>query len=181
MKVYLSIALLSLILLYGCSKESTEPEPILGESQISVTGDVTESYNVTAMFGTSTYTSDMTEKEYFSIILFPHEDGSNPLAFTMLFKSGPELPSTQTYMIGKYAIGEDLPADHFGGAFSGINTEGFGGYTLTQDSITFLSVSESVVSGDLDMSGHWAQGIEEDSTRTVTIIGKFFATPMPED
>ena len=99
----------------------------------------------------------------------------------MLFKSGPELPSTQTYTIGKHAFGEDLPANHFGGGFSGINTEGFGGYTLTQGTITFKSVSESVISGDLNMSGYWAQGVDEDSTRTVTISGNFHAIPMPED
>ena len=181
MKNLLVIQLLLLFIFVGCSKKSTEPEPVPGDSHISVSGDLTESYKVTAFFVTSTYTGDTVEKEYFSIFLFPNAEGSNPLAFTILFKSGPELPSTQTYTIGKYALGQDIPANHFGGGFSGINTEGFGGYTMTQGTLTFKSVSGSIISGDLNMGGYWAQDIEEDSSRTVTIIGDFNATPMPEN
>lgn len=96
MKIIIIISLFFLILFSGCSKKSTEPDPVPGDSQISVSGDLTESYKVTALFGTSTYTGDTIEKEYFSIVLFPNEEGTNPLAFTMLFKSGPELPSIQT-------------------------------------------------------------------------------------
>jgi hypothetical protein len=181
MKIILGISFLSLIILFGCSTESTGPEPVPGESQISVTGDITESYKVTATFGTSTYTSDTTEKEYFSIILFPNTQGSNPFAFTILFKFGPELPSSQSYTVGKHALGDDIPAGQFGGGFSGINTEDFAGYTMNQGTITFTSVSGSIISGDINMSGYWAQGFEEDSTRTVNITGNFHATPMPEN
>jgi len=181
MKTILLIPLFILIVFSGCSKKSTEPEPVPGDSQISVSGDVTESYKVTAFFGISTYRSDSIVKEYFSICLFPHEEGSNPLAFTILFKSDPELPSVQTYNIGKFALGQDIPNNYFGGGFSGINTEGFGGYTLTGGIISFESVSGSTITGELNMSGYWAQGIEEDSSRTVTITGNFNATPMPED
>jgi hypothetical protein len=103
------------------------------------------------------------------------------LAFTILFKSGPELPSTQTYTIGRYAIGEDIPADRFGGGFSGINTEDFASYTMIQGTISFQSVSGSTITGELNMSGHWAQLAEEDSSRTVTITGNFHATQKPEN
>jgi len=181
MKNFLIISLLSLFVFTRCSTKSTEPDPVPGESQISVTGDVTESYKVTATFGTSTYTSDTTEKEYFSIILFPNTQGSNPFAFTILFKFGPELPSSQSYTVGKHALGDDIPAGQFGGGFSGINTEDFAGYTMNQGTITFTSVSGSIISGDINMSGYWAQGFEEDSTRTVTVIGNFNAIPMSEE
>jgi hypothetical protein len=141
-----------LFLFSGCSKNSTEPIP--ADSQISVTGDVTESYKVTAFLGISNYTNDTTVKEYFSIFPLPNAEGSNLLALTFLFKSGPELPSSQSYAIGKFALGQDLPANHFGGGFSGINTEGFAGYTMTQGTIFFKSVSESVITGELNMSGY---------------------------
>jgi hypothetical protein len=180
MKSSILMFIIILLLGIGCDKESTEPEPALN-SQISVTGDVTESYKVTALFGTSTYTSDIEEKEYFSIILFPNEEGSNPLAFTILYKSGSGQPSTQSYTIGEYAMGEDIPAGHFGGGFSGINTEGFGGYTMNQGTISFKSVSESRISGDLNMGGYWRLGVEEDSSRTVSIEGTFNAAQMPEE
>ena len=179
MKILLIFTLFYLFLFSGCSKNSTEPVP--AGSQISVTGDVTESYKVTAFFGTSTYSGDTTVKKYFSILFFPNAEGSNPLAFTILFKSDPELPTSQTYTIGKFALGQDIPANHFGGGFSGINTEGFAGYTMTQGTISFKSVSESTITGELNMSGYWAQGVEEDSTRTVTITGNFHAIPMSED
>jgi len=181
MKIILIIPLLFLIVFSGCSKKSTEPEPVPGDSQISVSGDVAESYKVTAFFGISTHTSDSIVKEYFSIFLFPHAEGSNPLALTILFKSGPELPSTQTYTIGKFALGQDIPVNHFGGGFSGINTEGYAGYTMTDGTLSFESVSESIIRGELNMSGYWAQGVDEDFSRTVTITGNFNATPMPED
>jgi len=180
MKTILVIPLLLFFLFFGCGKDSTAPEPVPGESRISVTGDLTESYKVTAFFGTSTYTSDMTEKEYFSLVFFPVAEGSNPLALTMLFKSGPELPSVQVYTMGRYAMGEEIPASFFGGGFSGLNTEDFAGYTIIQGTLSFKSVSESIIKGELNMSGHWTQFIEEDSSRTVTIIGNFTATPMPE-
>ena len=105
----------------------------------------------------------------------------NPLAFTLLYKSGPDLPTAQTYTVGKYALGEDLPANYFGGGFSGINTDNFGGYTMTEGNITFSSVSPSLISGNLNMSGQWALGVEEDSLRTVMISGNFNAIPMPEE
>jgi hypothetical protein len=138
MKNLLVIQLLLLFIFVGCSKDSTEPEPVPGDSHISVSGDLTESYKVTALFGTSTYTGDTVEKEYFSIVLFPNEEGTNPLALTMLFKSGPELPSIQTYTIGKHALGQDIPANNFGGGFSGLNTENFAGYTMTQGMLLFF-------------------------------------------
>ncbi len=181
MKNLLVIQLLLLFIFVGCSKESTEPEPIPGESHISVSGDLTESYRVTAFFGTSTYTTDTIEKVYFSIILFPIAEGSNSFAFTILFKSGPELPPVQTYTIGKYALGQDIPANHFGGGFSGVNTEDFAGYTMTQGSLSFKTVSESNITGEFNMSGYWQQVVEEDSSRIVTIVGNFKATPMPGD
>lgn len=173
--------ILLLLIFVGCSEDSTAPEPVPGESNISITGDITESYKVTAMFGTSTYTSDMIEKEYFTIILFPNADGSNPLAFTILYKSGSELPSAQVYTMGRYAIGEDIPGTHFGGGFSGLNTEDFAGYTITEGTLSFMSVSESIISGELNMNGHWVQFVDEDSSRVVTITGDFNAIPMPEE
>jgi hypothetical protein len=181
MKTIFVIPLLLLFIFTGCSKDPTEPEPVPGKSNISVTGDLTESYEVTAFFGTSTYTSDTTDKEYFSLLFFPVAEDSNPLAFTLLFKSGPELPSVQVYTMGRYAIGEDIPANHFGGGFSGLNTEDLAGYAITQGTLSFKSVSESIISGELNMSGHWAQFTEEDSSRIVTITGKFNAIPAPEE
>ena len=99
----------------------------------------------------------------------------------MLFKSGPELPSIQTYTIGKHALGQDIPTNNFGGGFSGLNTEDFAGYTMTQGTLTFKSVSEPNITGEFNMSGYWQQFLEEDSSRTVTITGNFYATPMLED
>lgn len=181
MKNLLVIQLLLLFIFVGCSKDSTEPEPVPGDSHISVSGDLTESYKVTALFGTSTYTGDTIEKEYFSIVLSPLAEGSNPFALTILFKSGPELPSTKTYIIGKYAMGQDIPANNFGGGFSGLNTENFAGYTMTQGMLLFKTVSESNITGDFNMSGYWQQFLEEDSSRTVTITGNFYAAPALED
>ena len=180
MKTFLIIFLIYILITLGCNKKSTDPEPV-SESHLSITGDVTESYQVTALFGTSTYTADTIEKEYFTLLLFPNVEGSNPLAFTMLYKSGTGLPATESYHIDEYALGEDKPANHFGGGFSGINTEGFGGYKLNQGTINFKSVSESVNSGELDVSGYWAQGVAEDTTRTVILSGKIHAIPMPEN
>ena len=181
MKNLLIIQLLLLFIIAGCSTDSTEPEPVPGDSQISVSGDLIESYKVTAFFGTATYTADTLEKEYFSIVLFPLVEGTNPLAFTILFKSGPELPFIQTYTIGEYAMGQDIPANHFGGGFSGLNTEDFAGYTMTQGTLLFKTVSASNITGEFNMSGYWQQFFEVDSSRIVAITGNFSATPMPED
>ena len=179
MKIILVIPIIYFLVFYGCSKKSTEPLPV--GSQIFVSGDVIESYQASAFFGTTTFYTDSINKEYFSIYLLPNAQGSNPLAWTFLFKSGAELPAVQTYTVGKFALGEDLPDLYFGGGFSGLNTEDYAGYIMTQGTLSFDSVSESNISGEIDMSGHWALGTEEDTTRTVLITGNFNAKPVPED
>ena len=87
---------------------STGPEP--ANSSITVSGDISESYDVTAYFGITTYSSDTTEIEYFSISLIPKPPGDNNFAITMLYKFGPESPNVGTYNIGEYSFGEDIQA-----------------------------------------------------------------------
>jgi len=167
----------SLFLLPACNK-STEPEEI-GETTISVRGDITESYTALAYFGVGTYTSDSEEKEYFTLMIIPMES-ENPLAMTLLYKSGPASPETGNFQIGKYAFGNDIPAGYFGGSFSSKNAEDISGYTMTSGTLAITESTAKSIWGSLNMSGHYVQFIEEDSTRIISVSGKFNAVPMPE-
>lgn len=181
MKIFIIILGFIFLLTGGCSKKSTEPDPVPLESKISVSGDVTESYNVTAFFGVATSTVDTVVKQYFSIILFPNATGSNEFALTLLYKSGPENPETKTFTIGEYAFGQDIPPNSFAGSFSSINSEDMDGYTMTEGQLTVRTVSAAKITGEFSMSGFWRMGSEEDRDRVVNIIGSFTAVPVPEE
>ena len=66
-----------LLILFNCYKNSTKPKP--SDTYISVTGDLNESYEAVAFFGVLTYSSDTTEKKYFSIYLLPKSPGENEM------------------------------------------------------------------------------------------------------
>jgi len=174
----LFVILLAFVQITSCSKNSTEPVET-GESSVSVTGDVTEAYDVFAYFGISTYTSDMEDLEYFTIMLLPGSE-ENPLAMTLLYKSGAETAETGSYQIGKYSFGNDIPEDDFGASFSPLNTDELSGYIMTSGTLTISKSSSESVRGSFDMSGYFAQFTEEDETRIINISGKFNAIPMSE-
>jgi hypothetical protein len=165
-----------LLALFGCS-DSTAPEA--GASQVSVTGDITESWEANAYHGISTYSSFDTELEYFTIALFPKSAGSNLLAGTLIYKFGAEAPGVGTYDLGGYAIGDTIPAGEFGGGYSGLDATNFAGYTMTGGSITFIEVTPTAVRGEFDMSGHYTRLTDEDSSRVVNVSGTFVTTEAP--
>ena len=167
-----------LTILFSCDKDSTEPEPL--SSSITVSGDISESYDVFAFFGISTYSSGTIEKEYFTITLIPKTSGSNELAMTLLYKSGPESPEVDIYNIGKYSFGEDIPVSEFGGSFSGRNVTDLSAYWMTTGTLSITESSASKISGEVEMSGYYVKFLEHDSTRIVTITGKINATPMQD-
>jgi hypothetical protein len=79
------IIITALLILWGCQDDSTEPKAS-ADSHINVTGDLKESYAAVSYFGTSTYTSGDTTKEYFTFIIRPKTSGMNPLAMVLLYK-----------------------------------------------------------------------------------------------
>jgi hypothetical protein len=107
-------------------------------------------------------------------------EADNPLAMALLYKSGPESAEVGSYPVGKYAFGYDIPQGHFGGSFSAQNVDDFSGYSMTSGTLTITKSSSELVSGNFEMSGHYVQFIEEDTTRVINISGKFNAIPMPE-
>lgn len=167
-----------LIILFSCDKDSTEPVPL--SSFISVSGDISESYDVFAFFGISTYSSGTYEKEYFTITLLPKTPGTNELAMTLLYNSGPESPEVDIYNIAEHAFGEDIPESEFGGSFSGRNVTDLSAYFMTTGMLIITESSASKISGEVEMSGYYVKLLEQDSTRIVTISGKFNATPMQD-
>ena len=171
-----ALALVILLVLFGCS-DSTEPET--GSSQVSVTGDITESWAANAYHGLSTYTSFDIELEYFSIILLPRSPGANILAATLMYKYGAEAPDVGTYSLGEYALGDTIPAGEFAGSYSPLDATDLSGYVMTSGSVTFTEVTQTVVRGEFNMSGHYVRLVEADSSRVVNISGDFVATAAP--
>ena len=155
---------------------STGPAP--ANSSIFVSGDISESYDVTAYFGIATYSSDTTEIEYFSISLIPKPPGDNNFAITMLYKFGPESPNVGTYNIGEYSFGEDIPAGDCGGSFSSKNATDLSGYIMTSGALQIDESTASKISGEFEMSGFYVKFFERDTTRIVTITGIFNAIPI---
>ncbi len=177
MKTSLAAVLMFHLVLFGCSSDSTGPES--SDAQISATGDITESYEARAFFGTSTWSSFDEEREYFSVVIVPRSPGANPLAAALLFKSDPQVPDVGTYSIAEYALGDDIPENWFGGGYGGRNVTDLSGYTMTNGSVTFSEVTQSRIRGSFEMSGHWVQLAEADTLRIVNVSGQFNATPAP--
>ena len=177
MKTGLGLVVVSLVVLLGCDGDSTEPAS--SDSRISATGDITESWDATAYFGTSTWSSFDEEKEYFSVVLIPESPGANPLAAALLFKFDPQVPGLGTYSIAEYALGDDIPANEFGGGYSGRNVTDLSGYTMTSGSVTFSEVTQSRVRGSFEMSGYYRDQSASDPSRVAHVSGQFNATPVP--
>ncbi len=170
------IVLVTIIAAMGCS-DSTGPEP--SGSHVSVTGDLTESWDATAYHGISTWGSSSNELEYFSVILLPQSPGTNLLAGAVLYKFGAEAPEVGTYSFGEYALGDTIPAGEFGGGFSGRNASDFAGYVVTSGSVTFTEVADNRVRGEFEMSGYYAALAETDTSRVVDVVGSFSTTSAP--
>ena len=179
MKKMIFIALTAVFIFTRCGDNSTDPVPDVS-TRISVTGDITESYDAMAYYLPATVESD-TITEYFIILILPRKTGENVLAGAWLYKSGLELPGAQNYQIGEYALGEDIPPGDFGGSYSGLNAVDLSGYTMTDGSLNIQTVSGSKITGEFSMSGYWRMGIGSDPSRTVTVNGKFSAVPAPEE
>jgi hypothetical protein len=180
MKTFKIIVGLIFLFSAGCGEQSTGPEPNPVASSVSVSGDVTESYAVTAFYGIMTYTADTLTMEYFSILLIPNVPGSNALAMTLLYKSGADNPQSRSFEIGEYAFGDQIPADSFAASFSSINSEQMDGYTMTDGQLIIKSVSAAEIAGEFIMTGFWRSGFEEDRERTVNVSGSFTAMPIPD-
>jgi hypothetical protein len=177
-KILPGVLLFSVLCILPACEESTEPEE-KKETKISVTGEINESYQAIAYFGISTFTSNSEEKAYFSFMIVPLES-DNPLAMTLLYKSGPEATQTGNYQIGKYAFGDDIPAEWFGGSFSSNEAVDLSAYAMTSGNLTITESNAESICGSFNMSGHYVQFVEEDSTRIISISGQFSAVPMPE-
>jgi hypothetical protein len=169
---------ISLIFLLSCDKESTEPEP--PESHVSVSGDVDEAYEVEAFFGVSTYTitgPNPITKEYFSITLTPKVNTLNPLARTFLYKFEPDRAPVGTYQIEEYIFGQDIPANIYGGIFSSRYATDLSGYIMTDGLLTITESSDSKLAGEVEMSGYYISGLQQDTTRIVNVNVYFVADP----
>ena len=174
------IVLVTIFLIFplSCDKESTEPEP--PESHVSVSGDVDEAYEVEAFFGVSTYSvigPDTITKEYFSITLTPKVNTLNPMARIFLYKFEPDRAPVGTYQIGEYVFGQDIPANIYGGAFSSKNATDFSGYIMTSGLLTITESSASKVVGEVEMTGYYTSGLQQDTSRTVNVNSYFVADP----
>jgi len=180
MKRYLLISSLTFIILalINCEKDSTEPNNS-SDSFTSVTGDIEESYNATAFFAVSTYTSGDIVKEYFTIMIQPKSLGANPLAMVLLYKLGPDIPLTGTYVIGEYGFGLDIPENEFGGSYSGRNVTDYSSYSMSSGNLRITKATQSEITGEIEMSGYYVRLLEQDTTRIVNVTGNFHATPSP--
>ena len=162
----------------SCSKDSssattpTTPE----KTTVTVTGDINETYEGKAMFGVSTYTSGGS-KQYFSITVLPLQAGTNPLAMTLMYKSGSTPFTTGTYAVGTYAFGSDIPAGKVAASFAGKSTPVTDGYFFDSGTLTISSVSAEKITGSCTMQGHYKSFMTEDVNRKITVTINFIALP----
>ena len=103
----------------------------------------------------------------------------NPLAMVLLYKQNSKSPQIQNYQIAEYALGSYIPANTFGGSFSGKNITDESGYIMTMGNLSITAVTTSNIQGELDMSGYYVRLFEQDTTRIVNISGYFDAIKMP--
>ncbi|TFG98864.1 MAG: hypothetical protein E4H13_09435 [Calditrichales bacterium] len=173
------LVMLSAVLYLACGTTDPKEEEIKSGGTITVAGDLNESFAVDAGYTTAAYDDGNITKQYFTIILLPRQPGANPLAMSLLFKSGASLPQAGTYTIGGFAFGDDIPVGSFGSSYSGRNVTDFSSYQMHSGNLTLTDVSSKKVSGHYEASGYYADFIDVDSSRTVTINAEFVAIPLP--
>ncbi len=154
----------------GCDKDSIT-EAVLGENSVTLSGDISKSYDARAVAGLSKEDSDST----FGVILTPKDSQTEMLTFV---KQSSDLPAVGTYNVGSISLDTDLETK-FIGIYS-INN-GASSYVMYSGSVNITKSSSAKVAGTFDASGYYFSGTSVDSTKILKVKGKFSTIPVDLD
>jgi len=173
MKVKL-LAILFIVTLFaftGCDKESIV-DAVLGDNSVTLSGDISKSYDARAVAGLSKDEADST----FGVILTPKDSQTEMLTFV---KQSKDLPAVGTYNVGSLSTAADLETK-FIGIYS-INN-GASSYVMYAGSVNITKSSSAKVAGTFDVSGYYFDGTSGvDSTKILKAKGKFSTIPVDLD
>ncbi len=141
---------------------------MLGDNSVTLTGDMSKSYDARAVAGLSTEDSDST----FGIILTPKDSQTEMLTFV---KQASDLPAVGTYDVGKISLDT-----HLENKFIGVYTidNGSKSYLMYSGTVKITKSSSSKVAGTFDVAGYYFNGTSVDSTKILKVKGKFSTIPV---
>ncbi len=169
-KILAILFIVTLFTFVGCDKDSIT-EAVLGENSVTLSGDISKSYDARAVAGLSKEDSDST----FGLILTPKDSQTEMLTFV---KQSSDLPAVGTYNVGSISLDTDLETK-FIGIYS-INN-GASSYVMYSGSVNITKSSSAKVAGTFDASGYYFSGTSVDSTKILKVKGKFSTIPVDLD
>ncbi len=169
-KILAILFIVTLFTFVGCDKDSIT-EAVLGENSVTLSGDISKSYDARGIAGLSKEDSDST----FGIILTPKDSQTEMLTFV---KQSSDLPAVGTYNVGSISTDTDLETK-FIGIYS-INN-GASSYVMYSGSVNITKSSSAKVAGTFDASGYYFSGTSVDSTKILKVKGKFSTIPVDLD
>lgn len=176
LKLLLTISIA--IVMFACSDDNPVTNAL--NTSVSVSGAVTESYNGTAWFENTTYTSGGVTLEYFALMIIPTPIGSNTSAMTFMFKAGSTPFAVGTYKVGEYSYGSEIPTDAIGATFSSKTGNMSDVYYCNSGSVSITSASSAKITGTCNLQGYLVfGGITKDTTKKISLTASFVANPMP--
>ena len=170
-KILAILFIVTLFTFVGCDKDSIT-EAVLGENSVTLSGDISKSYDARVVAGLSKEDSDST----FGVVLTP-KDSQTAEMFTFA-KQSSVLPAVGTYNVGSISTDTDLKTK-FIGIYS-INN-GASSYVMYSGSVNITKSSSAKIAGTFDASGYYFSGTSVDSTRILKVKGKFSTIPVDLD
>lgn len=160
-----SILFIALALFFTACEGGTEPEtdPLLGSSNVVLSGDISSAYNAKCVAG---MVQDDTSSG-FVVFLTPENSTSNEQL--SLIKLSQTLPP-----VGIYKIGESIQSgEHFSGSYTIADSSM---YFMYNGTVEITESGSSKVSGKFNMNGYYFLPV--DSTRVLTVKGNFSTIPI---
>jgi len=166
---FLTILFVAISMFFIACDEDSITEAVLGTNSITLTGDITKSFDANSMAGL-TQEDSMT---VFAVVLQPEAFASYDQDVLTLFKVSDALPP-----VGDYELGEDIESgENFVGTYAANDTTF---YFIHSGTVKITESGTSKIAGTFDMTGY-PFDVDVDSSRALNITGEFSTIPADLD
>ncbi len=157
--------ILGLILAIACDEE-TITETVMGSNSITLSGDVSDSFDVESI--AALYVEDTLS--IFTLMMSPNMNTMNYEDIALLMKESATLPSVGTYII----TAEDSDPNAFHATYT-VNDTTL--YLMTSGTIEITTSSNTKIEGTFDMTGPLFD-LTPTTGNELNVVGKFSTTPV---
>jgi hypothetical protein len=162
---FYAILFISITFFFIACEEDSITEAVLGSNSISLSGDITDSFDAPSFAGFSV------EDASFTLMMSPNLDTETYEDILILYKESGTLPSVGTYGVNAHV--NDANTFH---ALYTVNDSTI--YQMDSGTVEITGSSSSRIEGTFDMSGDLFGLLIIDPARILNVTGKFSAIPI---